>query len=164
MKGPSHAFLWIVIIILAVNIYLMFMPGLYKDPLLSLTHSNLDYLASVLERYKKDTGNYPAMEKNYDLPCSLTTPIAYTNSQNIIDQYPLLESSKCEPLRYFLCKKNNLWILQSCGPDGDYDFKKENYAQLKNEEVVVKYSHFTDHIYDPTNGTDSSGDIFRVRQ
>jgi len=63
--------------------------------------------------------------------------------------------------RYY--SDQNGWILISLGPDGDYDIDPEKYyhssiAQPSFELLCIAGT------YDPTNGTVSSGDVFRVKQ
>ncbi len=57
----------------------------------------------------------------------------------------------------------NGWIIISVGPDHDYDIDPEKYynssiAQPSFELLCIA------GVYDPTNGTVSSGDVFRVKQ
>ncbi|MEQ8819658.1 MAG: hypothetical protein RLY93_05390 [Sumerlaeia bacterium] len=52
------------------------------------------------------------------------------------------------------------WVLQATGPDRDLDFGGMATAG-PFEEAYGKALPFT---YDPTNGTMSSGDVFRFKQ
>jgi hypothetical protein len=65
---------------------------------------------------------------------------------------------------------NSTWILQSTGPDADYDldlvalFPHDEYnnqlLSLDEDEFETKIQEYS---YDPTNGTYSNGDILRTR-
>jgi hypothetical protein len=52
------------------------------------------------------------------------------------------------------------WILISAGPDGDYDIDPQ---KLYNSSVPQPSTELLSRSYDPTNGTVSDGDIFRVK-
>lgn len=57
----------------------------------------------------------------------------------------------------------NGWIVISVGPDGDYDFDPVKYynssiIQPSYELLCIAVT------YDPTNGTISNGDVYRVKQ
>lgn len=65
------------------------------------------------------------------------------------------------PYRYF--PKDDGWILISTGPDGDYDIDPEsgydpNIPQPSPHLMALAGT------YDPTNGTESDGDLWRVKQ
>lgn len=55
----------------------------------------------------------------------------------------------------------NSWIVYSCGRDGDYDINPPEKYYDPNSDKLLGLMSVT---YDPTNGTDSSGDIWRVKQ
>lgn len=120
--------------------------------------------ATALETYYVDNNSYPPMEEDCTLPKALTTPIAYLNSLPEPVSFCSEKGIGDLPLRYFSIESRNLWILQNCGPDGDYDLTEYHLIQMINERET-EYSYFMkDCYYDPTNGIDSNGDIFRVRQ
>lgn len=127
-------------------------------------HADFRSIATALETFYIDNKDYPSMEEDCSLPKELTTPIAYLSS------LPDFKNSRSQkgigklPVRYFIIDKGQNWILQNCGPDGDYDLTAYHLIQMINESET-EYSYFMkDGYYDPTNGTDSSGDIFRVKE
>ena len=108
----------------------------------------------------------------------LTTPIQYMSSL-LEDPYSTRESR----LRFYFngklftrsIDKNLLpyayerlnetsWILYSAGPDRDYDLR--NMEELMDGEFNIEtaFPRMVDLLYDPTNGTTSNGDLFRLKQ
>jgi len=60
---------------------------------------------------------------------------------------------------------SNGWIAWSPGPDGDYDITIENVASLYDSTGRVPSIELLECCtYDPTNGSKSSGDIYRTKQ
>ena len=90
-------------------------------------------------------------------PTSITTPIAYLLVQ-LAD--PLSHEGEL-PFVYFASGPN--WILVSAGPDGDYDLDpRELDWELSNPEIRLTLA-LSPSNYDPTNGTSSSGDVWRLK-
>jgi hypothetical protein len=62
------------------------------------------------------------------------------------------------------------WILVSTGPDGDYDIGDDlsvydpRIGQLSNRLLAGTNKRGSAYTWDPTNGTVSDGDIWRVKQ
>jgi hypothetical protein len=56
------------------------------------------------------------------------------------------------------------WILWSAGPDRDYDITIDNVAEIYDPSARVPSDRLIDMTYDPTNGTGSNGDLYRVGQ
>jgi hypothetical protein len=135
-------------------------------------------LATALESYYVDNGSYvswatgdqgvnnflPANSASRARPTfrrpsaggprTLTTPLAY-----ITQLYPdSFAPDKGAVLSYY-CDPNG-WILISAGPDGDYDIDPQ---KLYNSSVSQPSTELLSKAYDPTNGTVSDGDIFRVK-
>jgi general secretion pathway protein G len=84
---------------------------------------------------------------------SLTTPIAY------ISRYYEDVFNPGRPLCYIT--KNNHWLVYSPGPDGIFDLTSKDYlshvyGQNSDMDWILPFT------YDPTNGTVSGGDIWRV--
>ncbi|NUP88654.1 MAG: hypothetical protein HUU25_02405 [Candidatus Sumerlaeia bacterium] len=89
------------------------------------------------------------------IPLTLTTPIAYITSL-VPDPF-----NPDVPSTFAYYTDGPGWILLSPGPDGDFDVNprtvyKSELAQPSAELLVLSY--------DPTNGTISDGDLWRVRQ
>lgn len=85
---------------------------------------------------------------------SLTTPVAY-----VMSYFPDPFSADGKQTFAYYATDNG-WILFSPGPDRkfDLDWKLYNPAVPQPSPELVPFE------YDPTNGTVSSGDIFRVKQ
>ncbi|MCX7011816.1 MAG: hypothetical protein NTW86_04495 [Candidatus Sumerlaeota bacterium] len=151
-------------------------------PLVSRVKSDQRLVASALEIYYIDNNCSPAwatgtMGVNAFAPAdshafqaltfrafprnrqmmTLTTPVAYLSSY-IPDPYADLPGAVGA---YYTDPEALGWILYSEGPDFDYDIdpaKDYNPKQPMPGEALIRKS------YDPTNGTPSDGDIFRVKQ
>jgi len=88
-------------------------------------------------------------------PASLTTPVAYLRS---LPADPFVEQPGLT-YGYFSLPKG--WIVWSAGPDSIFDLDWTTYDPDKPQpqpEMLARYA------YDPTNGTMSPGDIFRVKE
>jgi Tfp pilus assembly protein PilE len=86
-------------------------------------------------------------------PRTLTTPLAYITQ---------LQPDPFAPDKgavYSYYRDGGGWILLSAGPDGDYDIDPQ---KLYNSSVTQPSTELLSKAYDPTNGTISDGDIFRV--
>ena len=145
--------------------------------------SDMRSLATALETYYADFHLYPAHGFRPDLtadgaisPASdsigqstfvvaapnLTTPIAYINSL-YSDPFASVPGT---PLRYQ--RVGSGWILGSYGPDRDqatggdlhWDRPVTSYDP-ENPNPTIKLSKYT---YDPSNGTVSEGDLWRIQQ
>jgi len=138
---------------------------------------DLRSLATALESYALDNGSYPAEHIVADFPAGrrpinldansvktqstiepgrgeslfgLTTPISYMTSL-FEDPY----SSR--PYIYHTDGKG--WILISAGPDRRYDIDPiADYDSSAHQPSP----HLLQKTYDPTNGTDSRGDVYRI--
>ena len=85
----------------------------------------------------------------------LTTPVAYLDSLTT----DRLSPNQLFPFAYFTDGKG--WILFSPGLDGHYDINPAvDYASSRTKASKSLLSH----TYDPTNGSGSNGDIWRVRE
>jgi type II secretion system protein G len=118
-------------------------------------HADMRSLATALEAYRVDNNAYPPSANPPDwMPDTqtwrLTTPIAYiTSVPKDTFAFKPAEMLLGGPFGVFgdyihyvdQAALDQYWLLFSYGPDGDLEF----------EEVH----------YDPTNGTVSSGDIYR---
>ncbi|MFW6255454.1 MAG: hypothetical protein ACOC54_01435 [Candidatus Sumerlaeota bacterium] len=116
---------------------------------ISLVRSDLRSIATGLEAYKLDYNIYPPHQK------ALTTPVAYLTSV-LEDPYSFSGSG---PYKYYRAGDES-WILTSPGPDmvEDIDPVEDFEADVPQpSEIILQKS------YDPTNGTDSGGDIWRVK-
>ncbi len=134
-------------------------PGFFKAKALSevsRTKSDLRSMATALEAYWIDSAWYPP-NLNTNPPqvsSALTTPVAYVTMV-----FPdVFAPTPGTSLRYYTDGKG--WIMWSAGPDNDYDLQWQIYNlsfDQPSDELLALYT------YDPTNGTVSDGDIWRVR-
>lgn len=116
------------------------------------TLSDLHEINGALERYRTDVGAYPTNLS------SLTTPTAY------LEQLPgdIRSDLRTAPYRYHT--NGTAFIVGSFGPDrdeatgGDLPWGDDEgmSALLQDQARLVPFA------YDPTNGTKSTGDIWRV--
>ena len=105
---------------------------------------------------------------------TLTTPIAYITSY---PRDPFADS----PITFEYYKDNQGWILGSFGPDtdetshGNIDWRPGQAEGVETvytatiaqpSETIIAGAHSTNgsHTYDPTNGTVSDGEVWRVKQ
>ena len=96
----------------------------------------------------------------------LTTPIAHQASLPNDPFSPRVYGNAPRLYRY---ATNGLacWIMASVGPDGELDSDFEAYVSV--DECACDITRWATHLggsggieYDPTNGTESRGDIFRT--
>jgi hypothetical protein len=113
---------------------------------IKVAQANQLSIATSLEAYYIDHNVYPRRLEPF-----LTTPIAYILPPNHLD--PFTDA----PMTYH--PKGGGWILISDGPDGlpQIDPAEDYETDYKdNSRLILK-------TYDPSNGTLSDGDIYRVR-
>ena len=120
----------------------------------SRVRSDMRSMATAIETYYIDHNTYP-VSLPLAAPSGITTPIAY-NSSHFLDPFaPTLGDT----LRYHTTGDG--WIIWSAGPDAVYglDWKVYNTEEEQPSDILL-----TQYTYDPTNGTISVGDIWRVKQ
>jgi type II secretory pathway pseudopilin PulG len=168
---------WIILIIIIFLLALVAVPNFLEAQLRAKKSKNyapMRVLATAIEAYYVDHNAYPQMVPLYCFSVNekelrnaggfslstfggdLTTPTAYL-SEKILDPF----SPQPLPFVYFTDGKG--WIIISRGPDKDYDFDPKQVYDgfLPQPSFPLQTSSFT---YDPTNGTISNGDIWRVKQ
>lgn len=154
--------------------------------------SDLRSLATAIETYKIDQGAYPIatpMEDDIkslgnidnqneldeylrkynatgvtrifsgsDTCNGITTPIAYVTSI-FPDPFATLNGL---PFAYASTPDN--WIAYSAGPDSDYDIEDPVGLLIRSETDYDLVRALFPYTYDPTNGSVSNGDVWRVKQ
>lgn len=113
---------------------------------------DLRTIAVGLECYYIDNNCYP------DRLSRLTTPVAY------LTRVPkdLFGPAEERDFRYKTDAKRK-WILQSHGPDGDYDMDLQLFLDSDSDaQFLQPQNPGAKYLYDPTNGTVGGGDIMRV--
>ena len=156
----------------------------------SRAKSDMRTMATGLEAYCADEGTYPATELvylslgNFMLGLNrLTTPIAYLTSipsdpfgdrmysgRKITAAYEYGAGKAGQYSSNFSRWPSDIWELESPGPDHDSDTGTLNPAGYATGSFPwVTYANNAQNrssiiamIYDPTNGTASSGQIFRA--
>lgn len=141
--------------------------------------SEIRNLAVALETYYIDNNAYsPAVDFTGAIADSgeysvgqvgwpLTTPVAHQSS---VPNDPFGPKKPDDPWeRKYQLGVNYLeyWIMTSLGPDLDDDMRESDYADpvgVAHGEIALFLTQFEgDYVeYDPTNGTISSGDVFRT--
>jgi prepilin-type N-terminal cleavage/methylation domain-containing protein len=157
----------------------------------SRVRADLRTIATVLEAYRVDENDYPPNDtaRFSIVPLELTTPVAYitradlrdpfsvyqthpvfgdlTNFYSyfkIVDRHEWLTDSmngKPAPIEaiddvffnYRAREKYGKWRLVSKGPDQSY-----------TDPQAADFLRGTDVLYDPTNGTDSKGNLLRTQR
>lgn len=135
----------------------------------------------ALETYYLDRGSYPApafdpQEKAHwrsDLPlpsfprhrsggpATLTTPISYISS-HFTDPFSYLKEDRT--FAYYA--EGAAWILVSPGPDCRFDMTTDDMKRAVRSVSITTntLAVLVDFTYDPSNGTDSRGDVWRIKQ
>ena len=158
---------------------LVLIPAFHRAQVRSLhprTRSDLRSMETGIEMYYHDFKVYPA---HTEIPSesfmgaaapgrpsfrlrngtnlrTITTPFAYLNASYIGDQYsPVAGGTFC----YYT--SGDGWIMWSPGPDGGYEIDPARDYDPSRKEPTEALVSVT---YDPTNGTFSRGDTWRIRQ
>jgi hypothetical protein len=156
---------------------------------ISRVKADMRSLASGLESYFVDHGSYPAytlglkhgansfIDKKWDetffrIPTfrnndgeffhALTTPLAYITGY-FADPFSYVKGAS---FAYYSVKKNDVWgwIVWSPGEDGEYDMDIGSAKAFYDPSIEQpSMDILTRYTYDPTNGTKSDGDVFRVK-
>lgn len=128
------------------------------------TMNRIRKVEASLEGYRADNSEYPLgiicniATHRYRRICNLTTPIAYLEEHQVIQDPFSYEGAE---LAYWSNKKN--YLLWSCGPDEDYDITPTEVGGFYRGMTPETESYLRTISYDPTNGVRSSGDIFHLR-
>ncbi|MFB3897725.1 MAG: hypothetical protein ACE14V_15650 [bacterium] len=120
-----------------------------------ISHVNYDmrHINEALDKYKADRNEYPVSNAGYTLPKALTTPIAYIQAK----QFPVdILAPYHPPLGYTTNSSRNMAIIASRGPDWSWQihWQQPDWAAMTTEGNLL--------VYNPTNGTVSSGDIYHI--
>lgn len=131
---------------------------------IAFVQSDLRTLKEALESYYVDHNIYPPIEKDYSLPKALTTPVQYVKNDFQYNYGKDRFGLGSLPLRYFFIENRDLWILQNCGRDEEFDFTIDHINRIKDAHEDDDCSWLDDCKYDPTNGTISGGDLLRTNK
>jgi hypothetical protein len=116
---------------------------------------DLRAIATALEAYFIDNNTYPSS------CAALTTPVAFL-SELPYDPF----AAKHTPYCYYIDPAGKGWILWSAGPDKKHDLTSQNIAGIYKPEDLNMPNNpaLLALTYDPTNGANSHGDIWRMKQ
>lgn len=139
----------------------------------------LDRITAAIDAYRVDHGVFPPVEElnhfrrhNKNLTRSrsygiysyqihmLTTPTAYLDPTLSGDPYAMPEQT-C-PAAYFVAEieGKQLAVIYSPGPNLKYDIRPPALRSAESRQALMDYLALES--YDPTNGTRSGGDLWRV--
>lgn len=145
------------------------------------TRSDMRAMATAIESYYVDNNCYPSSDparnirkmlpgqpnvSSFASTC-LTTPIAYIT---YVPEDPFAGEGQIFAYHMALqpvpgsTPKSAGWILLSPGPDGRFDLDPSVYRAGLNPGVYAPQPELVAAAYDPTNGTVSAGDIWRINQ
>jgi Tfp pilus assembly protein PilE len=156
----------------------------------SRVRADLRSLATGVESYFVDNNVYPNYSDNpainanreaaqeapvlFDVPTfradyprsgyfTITTPIAYITSY-FTD--PFAPAKRATFAYWTPDPKSDAvgWIMWSPGPDKDYDLTIANVALAYNPNDRVPNDYLIERTYDSTNGTESNGDVYRIKE
>lgn len=124
-------------------------------------------LAVELEHYREKHGDYPEMRSL--APASLTAAKrdktrmegVTTWNAELAGPIPADPFSPGRDLPFAYHTDRTGWIAFSPGPDGRYDLRPETFYKI---ELTDDTPGLIDLTYDPTNGSFSAGDIWRMKQ
>ncbi len=190
-KGLNLACLIPVIIVTCLLVFVfaapVFIPNIFwpeTRPSVSTANAEMRNMAVSMESYYIDYGQYPFPASGASwavvsgattealvgyTPHSLTTPVVHISSlpddpfNSSATQNPNIPSSYC--YRYATTPAT-CWILCSNGPDQDIDMPLKRYVDLNDCgcDITKFLSQYGGPAieYDPTNGSNSNGDIIRT--
>lgn len=162
-------------------------PYPYTHSRVSRTKADMRSLATAIEAYFADNKQYPAMTPLADwatgsevatlkemggdtlftiaaspyphkTSAGLTTPNAYASSLFNDPLFP----SKRRGMPFAYSTNNESWILLSGGPDEDFDVV--NPLTMLHGNFEETKTGLLPYTYDPTNGSVSDGDVWRIKQ
>jgi uncharacterized protein (UPF0333 family) len=115
--------------------------------------ANSQQIAEALDKYKTVQHSYPLPALNYTLPNILTTPIAYLE----VKKFPVdILVPHHPPLGYTINSTGNQAVIMSRGTDWKWQVDFQHFPWSDWDTICYQIA------YDPTNGTVSDGDIYRI--
>ncbi len=121
------------------------------------TKSDMRSIETALEAYSVDEGRFPLSIGNPPVFANITTPVAYLTSYPM-DPFLQHQRSFC----YYTDPKGMGCIVWVSGPDRDLDLTLSLVEKIYKPGMDMQAPELINFSFDPTNGTASSGDIFRV--
>lgn len=154
--------LLIIIMIVAIIAAIVTPNFVTRHPRTPVSRVKADFrtFATVIEAYHVDNESFPDPTIENSLPILLTTPIAYLSYIDFAD--PFSSENESSHYRYYKLNEDH-YLFQGRGPDGDLEFADPMLLNAEFEgEELLKFI-YAKYEYDSSNGTASSGDIFRSR-
>lgn len=157
--------------ILAIIIFMSSQHVLIKTKV-SRVNQEQRVISDALAEYVANEARFPSTEQG------LNEIAARTSHLNAVPYDPFLMTPQ-KPYMYYKYEINgsnlNSWLVVSAGPDGDLDFDpgflkisgwpamSTSSASSPHPDPLNRMIHYINaNTYDPTNGIDSSGDIFKI--
>jgi hypothetical protein len=165
------------VILLSIEAYIIITFSVLHT--VSLVQSEMASMATAVEAFYVDNGKYPAHQvlpdghptfetilKSENDNMILTTPIDYISSLMWDWFLPDGNMNYLDKLYAYKSDPEGGWIMGSHGPDRDWDIDYHTVYDLSKGKNAFPgdTSFLVPWTYDATNGTWSSGDIWRVRQ
>lgn len=95
---------------------------------------------------------------------TLTTPVAYLSSYFTDPHAPNTEATFAYWTDATRDTTATRYIIWSPGPDGVYDLTIDNIDKAYQPKSIEPSAFLIEHRYDPSNGSLSGGDVWRVKQ
>jgi predicted nucleic acid-binding Zn ribbon protein len=182
-----HWDFWLVVLVILVFAGIFSFPNFMDESRrspISRAKNDLRSISTALESYYVDYNCYPISSSNLsqnlyacygsESPMSsqptfgllssgfsnLTTPIAFMSALPYDPFAPVLHAPYC----YYTDRASKGWILWSAGPDMKYNLTSRNIGGIYNpgNPNMVSDAALLSLTFDPTNGSTSRGDIWRI--
>lgn len=142
-------------------ILLVLIPSKLLNDIISPPDYATKKMMSQLKRdliiYYIDNKSYPVMEDDQSIPKAIYMSKGNIEKTTYFDPF---KKDKSGSIRYYCKQTFKFWIIQSCGPDQDYDLNINIFMQIITSDPPDDFHvRFNDYVYDPTNGSTSSGDV-----
>lgn len=132
-----------------------------KRAFVSRARSDMRTLTSAIESYFVEHNAYPLrLDREGVLPKPVHSPPwrdfsdPFAAEKGTLFRYQSMTSADGTPG----------WIVWSGGPDLDLDITPENLASLYDPAARTPSYALIGRTYDPTNGSESDGDVYRLKQ
>lgn len=150
---------------------------------ISKTKVDMRSLSLAIEAHAVDNNHYPIGYPGPSLEMlikwgtqSLSTPIAYVQDSYPLDPFMISKDDRIwtgSGGSYYIMSRRDTsyqyfnlgdkgWLLSSLGPDKDSDIPPI-FVHDNQNDYLHSINNINSQFYDPTNGTTSSGDIFKGR-
>ena len=138
----------------------------YRGPgvLYPTARAHLFNIQKALASYRTEHGKYPLPAQRKALPPELER---YGRKKGSVEKGGYLTtdlfSPRKEPLRYMVSTDSTNYLLVSMGPDEEFTIEESLVDRLPVSRELLIHT-ICPALYDPTNGTSSSGDIIATKE